>query len=124
AVNGYEQRVDNAPKRQEEFQAVSRDYAAIKDRYDTLQKRYEEAQLASSLEQGQKVEQFRILDPAIPPRYPAAPGRLRLYLFGFMLSIGLAGAAVLLAERLDTAFHSIDDLQAFVTVPTIFGIPR
>jgi hypothetical protein len=123
AVNSYEQRVGNAPKRQEEYQAVSRDYGMIKDRYDTLLKRYEEAQLASSLEQGQQVEQFRSLDPAIPPREPAAPNRLRLYIVGFMLSIGLAVGGVLLWEKLDTSFHSIDDLRAFITVPAIFGIP-
>jgi hypothetical protein len=31
--------------------------------------------------------------------------------------------AVVLAEKLDTAFHSIDDLRAFVAVPTLFSIP-
>ena len=38
-------------------------------------KRYEEAQLAESLEQGKKIEQFRILDAAMPPRFrPPRPG--------------------------------------------------
>src|SRR5207249_2786986 len=73
AISAYEQRVENVPKRQEEFEALSRDTASTKERYDTLLKRYEEAQLASSMEQGRQVEQFRILDPAIPPREPAAP---------------------------------------------------
>lgn len=123
AVNSYEQRVENGPKRQEEFQALSRDYETTKERYETLLKRYEEAQLASSLEQGQKVEQFRILDAALPPRDPAAPNRLRLLAVAFMLSIVFAAGAVLLAEKLDTAFHSLDDLRAFVTVPTLFSIP-
>jgi hypothetical protein len=123
AVNRYEQRVDNVPKRQEEFQALSRDYQTTKERYDTLLKRYEEAQLASSLEQGQKVEQFRILDAAIPPRDPAAPNRLRLFVIGVILSIGLAVGAVLVVEKLDTAFHSLDDLRAFANVPTLFSIP-
>jgi succinoglycan biosynthesis transport protein ExoP len=123
AVNSYEQRVENVPKRQEESQALSRDYETTKERYDTLLKRSEEAQLAASLEQGQKVQQFRILDSAIPPREPAAPNRLRLFAIGFVLALGLAVGAVVLAEKLDTAFHSLDDLRAFVTVPTLFSIP-
>jgi hypothetical protein len=41
-----------------------------------------------------------------------------------MLSLGLAVGAALLAEKVDTAFHTIDDLRAFVTVPTLFSIPR
>ncbi|HSS40406.1 MAG TPA: hypothetical protein VLT58_16685, partial [Polyangia bacterium] len=86
-------------------------------------KRYEEAQLASSLEQGQKVEQFRILDAAIPPREPAAPSRPRLFALGFCLAIALAVGSVLLVEKFDTAFHSLDDLHGSVAVPTLVSIP-
>jgi succinoglycan biosynthesis transport protein ExoP len=123
AVASYEQRVENVPKRQEEAQALSRDYSVTKERYETLLTRYEEAQLASSLEQGQNVEQFRILDTAVPPRDPSAPNRRRLALFGFVLSIGLALCVVLLVEKLDTAFHNIDDLRAFAGGPALFSIP-
>jgi succinoglycan biosynthesis transport protein ExoP len=122
-IAGYEQRVENAPKRQQEFQEMSRDYGATKERYDTLLKRYEEAQLASSLEQGQSVEQFRILDAALPPRDPIAPNRLRLLAFGLVLAIGLAVGVVMAAEKLDTAFHRIEDLRAFITVPTLGRVP-
>jgi protein tyrosine kinase modulator len=122
-IAGYEQRVENAPRRQQEFQEMSRDYAAIKERYDTLLKRYEEAQLASSLEQGQNVEQFRILDAALPPRDPIAPNRLRLLMLGLVLAVGLAVGAVMAAEKLDTAFHRIEDLRAFINVPTLGRVP-
>jgi polysaccharide chain length determinant protein (PEP-CTERM system associated) len=123
AISGYEQRVDNVPKRQEEFQTMSRDYETTKERYDTLLKRYEEARLAASLEQGQNAEQFRILDPAIPPRDPSAPSRSRLLLLAIMVSIALAVAAMLVTEKLDTSFHDGDDLRAFISVPTLFSIP-
>ena len=62
--------------------------ATTKERYDSLAKRYEEAQLAASLEQGRKAEQFRILDPAIPPRDPVAPVRARLLGLGWSLALG------------------------------------
>jgi polysaccharide chain length determinant protein (PEP-CTERM system associated) len=123
AIDSYEQRVENVPKRQEEFQALSRDSETTKERYNTLLKRYEEAQLASSLEQGQNVEQFRILDAAIPPREPAAPNRVRVFAIGLSFSVALAVGSVLLLEKIDTAFHSIDDLRACVAVPTLFSIP-
>jgi succinoglycan biosynthesis transport protein ExoP len=122
-ISDYEQRVENAPKRQQEFQEMSRDYGTTKERYDTLLKRYEEAQLASSLEQGQNVEQFRILDAALPPRDPIAPNRLRLLAFGLVLAVGLAVGSVMAAEKLDTAFHRIEDLRAFISVPTLGRVP-
>jgi uncharacterized protein involved in exopolysaccharide biosynthesis len=124
AIIGFEQRVENVPKRHEELQTLSRDYETTKDRYDTLLKRYEEAHLAESLERERKVEQFRLLDPAVPPREPSAPGRPRLLLMGLFLSLGLAVATVLAAHKLDTSFHGIDDLRSFVRVPTLFSIPR
>jgi polysaccharide chain length determinant protein (PEP-CTERM system associated) len=123
AILAYEQRVDNVPKRQEEFETISRDYAATKDRHDTLLKRYEEAQLAASLEQGQQTEQLRILDPAIPPRYPAAPARLRLIAAGLIFSLVLAVGALFAAEQLDTSFHTVEDLQKTVRGPIVFSIP-
>ena len=123
AIEVAEQRVQNVPKRHEELQSLSRDYQTTKERYDTLRKRYEEAQLAESLEQGRKVEQFRILDAAVPPRQPAAPARLRLLLAGLFVSIGIAVGAMLAAEKLDTSLHGIDDLRSFVRVPTLFSIP-
>jgi polysaccharide chain length determinant protein (PEP-CTERM system associated) len=123
AIASYERRVENVPKRQEEFQALSRDYATTKERYDTLLKRYEEAQLAANLEQGQKVEQFRVLDSAIPPRNPSAPGRFRLLLAGLIAAIVFAAAIVVLAEKVDTSFHSLEDLRANVSGLTFFSIP-
>jgi polysaccharide chain length determinant protein (PEP-CTERM system associated) len=123
AILAYEQRVENVPKRQEEFETLSRDYAATKDRHDTLLKRYEEAQLAASLERGQQTEQLRILDPALPPRYPAAPARLRLIAAGLIFSLVLAIGALFAAEQLDTSFHSVEDLQKTICGPVVFSIP-
>jgi succinoglycan biosynthesis transport protein ExoP len=124
SISGYEQRVENVPKRQQEFEELSRDYDATRERYNTLQKRYEEAQLAATLEQGHNVEQFRILDPALPPRDPSAPNRLRLLALGLIAALGLAVAAVIGAEKLDTSFHAVDELRGFVTIPMLASVPR
>ena len=123
AILSYEQRVENAPRRQEEFETLSRDYTAAKERHDTLMKRYEEAQLASSLERQEQTEQLRILDPALPPRYPAAPARLRLLAAGLIFSLVLAVSALFAAEQLDTSFHTVEDLQDTVRGPKVFSIP-
>jgi hypothetical protein len=69
------------------------------------------------------VEQFRILESAMPPRDPAAPDRLRLLIMGFIAALGLAAGAVVAAEKLNTAFHDIDDLRAFVDNRTVVRVP-
>jgi uncharacterized protein involved in exopolysaccharide biosynthesis len=119
----YVIRVQNTPKLEQELKELSRDYESTKELYASLSKRYEEAELAESMEQRQKGEQFRILDPALPSAVPAAPHRVRLMLLAVMLSLGLAVGAVVLAEELDTSFHSRESLRGFTRVP-VFGLPR
>jgi protein tyrosine kinase modulator len=124
AFAAYERRVDNTPRREQEFQELSRDYATTKDLHVTLTRRYDEAQLAEQMEQRQKGEQFRILDPAVPSAEPAAPERGKLLGMVLALSLGLAGGLVLLAEQLDTSFHAVDELRAFTPAPVLVSIPR
>ena len=69
-------------------------------------------------------QQFRIIDPAVPPVAPIAPNRLRLILMAIIFSLGMAGIAGLLAEQFDTSFHRIDELWAFSNTAILAGIPR
>lgn len=124
AVATYQQRVENSPRRELEFQELSRDYSTTREQYQSLLKRHEEAQLAESMEQRQKGEQFRLLDPAVPSGEPFAPDRRRLLAMGLALSVGLAAAAVLLAEQIDTSYHTLDDLRVSASVPILATIPR
>jgi hypothetical protein len=120
----YQARIDQIPKREQEFIELSRDYESTRELYKSLLKRHDEAQLAESMEQRQKGEQFRILDPAIPARQPAAPSRLKLVAVALIGSLGLAVAAVMAAERIDTSFHAVDDLRTFSgVVPVLVSIP-
>ena len=120
----YQARVDNVPRREQEFKELSRDYESTRELYGSLMKRYEEAQLAESMEQRQKGEQFKVLDPAIASLKPAAPNRLKFLFMAVVGSIGLAFGAVLMAEQLDTSFHDLDDLRSFSNVPVLASIPR
>ena len=123
-ITGYEARVDNSPQRQQELQQPSRDYDAVNERYQALVKQAEEARLAENLERGQNTEQFRILDPAIPPIHPAAPNRLWLLIMGIVAAVALGFGAIVAAEKLDTTFHTVDDLQEFTNLPTLARIRR
>ncbi len=124
AIASYQTRVENVPRREQAFIELSRNYQSTQQLYDSLLKRYEEAQLAETMEQKQKGEQFKVTDPAVPSPQPAAPNRLRLLLMTFGAAIGLAVGAVLVVENLDTSFHTLDDLRAFSKAPVLVSIPR
>jgi succinoglycan biosynthesis transport protein ExoP len=123
ALASYVGRVENSPKREQEFRELTRDYETMRENYTSLMKRYEEAQLAENLEQRQKGEQFRLLDPAVPGSEPAAPNRLRMLLTALAGCLGLAVAVVVLAEQVNAPYHSLDDLRAAATVPVLLSIP-
>lgn len=122
-IAAFEQRLETSPQRQQEYQLITRDYTAAKDLYDSLLKRYDEAQLTESMETDRAGERFRILEPALPPEGPTAPNRLRLLIMGLLLAAAAAAAAVLVREQFDTAFHSVDEIREFTAVPVLVSIP-
>jgi uncharacterized iron-regulated membrane protein len=91
--------------------------------YASVLQRYEDAQLAETMEQSKRAGQMRIIDPAMPSKTPAAPNRLKLILGGLVLSLGLALGGVLWAEHRDKSFHDVESLRAFTRVPILVRIP-
>ena len=123
SIELYQKRVDNAPQHEPEYQELTRDYETNKNLYRALVQRYETAQIGEDMEQRQQGERFRILDTASPSGTPFAPNRPRLLLVALVLCVGLAGAALVLAEVLDTSFHSAADLRTTTAVPVLVRIP-
>jgi uncharacterized protein involved in exopolysaccharide biosynthesis len=122
-IANLEKRLEGVPEREQEFGRLTRDYQAQKDLYDSLLKRYDEAQLGENLETDRHGEQFRILEAALPPSAPVAPNRLRFAIVGLMLAVGAGIGAIMMAEQFDTSFHGIDELREFTKVPVLASIP-
>jgi polysaccharide chain length determinant protein (PEP-CTERM system associated) len=121
-IGNIETRLEGVPERQQEFGRLTRDYNAAKDLYDSLLKRFDDAQLAASMETDRQGERFRILEAALPPSSPIAPNRNRLMIMGFLLAAIVAAGAALMAEQFDSTFHSVDDLRAFTKVPVLGAV--
>lgn len=123
SITGVEQRLEGMPARQQEFSMVSRDRQSAKDLYDSLLKRYEEAQLAESMETDRQGERFRILEAAVAPEGPSAPNRVYILILGVLAALALSAVAIIVAEQFDTSFHSLDELRTFTSVPVLATIP-
>jgi uncharacterized protein involved in exopolysaccharide biosynthesis len=119
----YQQRIENTPWREQELRVVERNYGTAKELYQSLLQRQGEAKMAEDLEQRQKGEQFRLLESAVPVAKPAEPNRPKLALTGLFLGLGLAVGVVILAEYLDSSFHTVDDLRGFSPVPVLVSLP-
>ena len=128
SINGqiavYTRRLENTPKREQELALLTRDYDTTRDLFKSLLAKRGEAGIASELEQRQKGEHFRVIEPARLPERPTGPSRFRLLLVGLALAIGASGAAVVIAEQVDTSFRRIDEVRATLPLPVLSAIPR
>jgi polysaccharide chain length determinant protein (PEP-CTERM system associated) len=120
----YQARVENVPRTEQEYQKLARDYETTQDLYKSLLTRQAQAEVAENMEQRQKGEQFRVIEPAVAASRPTAPDRPKLIGLGLLLALGLAVAAVIAAEQLDTSFHSVDDLRRHARAPVLVSIPQ
>ena len=121
-IAAYQRRVEMTPQREHEYKEMARDYETTREIYHSLLKRNEEAQIGASMEHHHKGEQFRLLDPAVPPR-TAMANRFRLMAIAIVLSLGLGVLALVVAEHVDTSFHTAEDLRAFAPVSVLVSIP-
>jgi len=123
-VAAYQRRVERAPQHAQEFQQLERDYKMTRDLYFSVLQRYQEAQLAETMEQTKHIGQMRIVDPAMPSKSPVAPNRLKLFLGALTVSFGLAVAGMVWVEQRDRSFHDVESLRAHVNVPILVRIPE
>jgi polysaccharide chain length determinant protein (PEP-CTERM system associated) len=123
-IGVYQRRLEMTPKREQELALITRDYETTRDLFRSLLAKRGEADVAADLEQRQKGETFRVIEPATLPERPAGPNRLRLLLVGVALALGAAGVAVILAEQVDTSYRRVDEVRATAGVPVLSTIPR
>jgi polysaccharide chain length determinant protein (PEP-CTERM system associated) len=120
----YQRRLEMTPKREQELAVITRDYETTRDLFRSLLAKRGEADIAIELEQRQKGEHFRVIEPATLPERPTGPNRLRLLLVGLALALGAAGVAVVLAEQVDTSYRRAEEVRATTGVPVLSTIPR
>jgi len=123
-INSYQARVEQVPRVQQEYQIMAREYETTQEMYRSLTVRQRESALSESMEQRQKGEQFRVIEPALPAETPAAPRRPRLFALALMAALAAAVAAIFGPEALDSSVHTVEQLQARCDLPVLVSIPQ
>jgi succinoglycan biosynthesis transport protein ExoP len=123
-IIAYQDRLNMTPAAEQELADISRGYEESKSNYDSLLQKQMQSQLATSLEQRQQGEQFRVLDPASLPNKPSAPNHFRISLGGLILGIAVGTALVAFLELTDVRVREEKDLQGIVAARVLVGIPH
>ncbi|MCI0621741.1 MAG: Wzz/FepE/Etk N-terminal domain-containing protein [Acidobacteria bacterium] len=119
----YQSRVDLVPRIEQMQKEISRDYDTTRQHYQSLLGKRNDAAMATNLEQRQKGEQFRILDPASLPEKPAEPNRLRLNLMGLAIGLAFGAALSLILELKDSSVRSESELALLTKLPVLISVP-
>ena len=123
-VGEYQARLNDEPVREQQLADLTRGYEQSKASYDDLLKKENESKMATSMEEMQKGERFRMIDPPSLPLKPDFPDRLKFCAIG--LGVGLA-LGVLVAggfEFIDGRLHSEKEIKALLPVKVICEIPQ
>ncbi len=96
SISMYERRLGQIPVRQQEMEALTRDYESSKAYYKKLTENKESAEMATEMELRQVAEKFTVLDSARVPEKPYSPNRPLFAGLGCVASllIGFAFAVV------------------------------
>ena len=120
----YRQRLENAPKVEQEYLALARDYQNAHAKHQEVMNKILESRISEGMEEHQKGEKFTLIDPASFPEKPVSPKRWLIFLAGVIMSLGAGFGTVALAEHLDHSVKSSDDLARLTGLPVLGSIIR
>jgi succinoglycan biosynthesis transport protein ExoP len=122
-IASYRSRLNLTPQTEQELADISRGYEESKANYNSLLQKQNQSQLATSLEERQQGEQFRVLDPPSLPTKPAAPNHLLLSLGGLAVGAAIGLGLTLLLESMNVLVRQEKDLEGVVAARVLVGIP-
>jgi polysaccharide chain length determinant protein (PEP-CTERM system associated) len=123
-INRYRERIENTPIREQAMANITRDYQSIKESYQSLVTKSQEALQAENLERRQKGEQFKVIDPASVPVKPFSPNIPKILLFGLMLGLGGGFGMAFFREQMDHSFRDAEDLETTLGFKVLTNIPK
>ena len=123
-ISSYRSRLNLTPQTEQKLADVSRGYEESKSNYNSLLQKQNQSQLATSLEQRQQGEQFRILDPPSLPARPSAPNHLLLSLGGLVVGAILGFGLAAFLEMTNLLVRQEKDLEGLVPTRVLVGVPH
>mgnify|MGYP000144435895 CR=1 FL=1 len=119
----YQKRIFNSPVVEKEYLALERAYLEKLKNYEEVKEKLVKAEIAESVEKGQKGERLTLLEFAQLPLKPDKSNKLGIVLLGgFLAFVGGIGAASGV-EMADHSIHGAHDVIAIMEAPPLVSIP-
>jgi len=112
------------PREQEELTRLNRGREVYQNMYDTLMSKLESARVSKAMEEADKGESFRVMDPAILPVSPVKPNRVMVILLGFALGIAAAIGVPIGLDMLNPTFRDVKTVEEMLKIRVIGVVPE
>jgi polysaccharide chain length determinant protein (PEP-CTERM system associated) len=123
-IGQYQGRLNLTPMREQQLAGIIRDHEQSQKNYDELLKKSQQSELATSLENRQQGEQFKLIDPPSLPLRPYFPDRSKMALIGLGVGLALGVAVAGAMEFSDMHVYTEGQVKEIVgATMMIVGVP-
>ena len=122
-LNEYEKRIVESPQIEKEYSDLLRNYKTSTFKYQEINAKLMEANIARSMERESKGERFTLIEPAMIPQIPVKPNRLLFFILSVFLSLGLGAGLVWFLEKVDNSIRSSKSLMQISGMHPLVEIP-
>lgn len=122
-IQGIHSRIEARPVLEQQYADLTRDYELAKAKYDDLNRKMAQSEIATDLTNRNQGETLEILDAASLPEKPAKPQRLLIVGAGLGLGLMLGVFAAGFREVKDTSLKNLKDVRAYTNLPVLGTVP-
>ncbi|NEX21958.1 lipopolysaccharide biosynthesis protein [Thiorhodococcus mannitoliphagus] len=119
----YEKRLTEAPRIEQEYRALTRDYENAMLKYKEIKEKGLQAELAQALERDRKSERFSLIEPPLRPEKPFKPNRLAIVVLGLVLAFAAGVGNLALQESMHRGLFGAKAVQEATRIPLLAVIP-
>ena len=119
----YEKKVERIPAHEQELIILQRDYANMESNYQSLLGKRINAKIAKNLEERQKGEKFRVIDPAHLPTSTEPPYPWQVMLGGLIFGTLVGCGSAYLLEYSNSAFRWPEEIEGLLNFPILASVP-
>jgi polysaccharide biosynthesis transport protein len=122
-LSGLEASMSAAPEVERDYQAVTRDLAGARAKYDELLKRQMDAEVSEAAIAGGTADKFRIKSHPKIPDEPAKPQRIAIIIIAVVLGLIASFSSVIMAQLMDATVRGARDVQDILGVAPLTSVP-
>jgi len=122
-MSDLEGKMSVAPQVEREYQAVTRDLASARSKYDDLLRRQMDAEVSEAAIAGGSSDKFHISSSPQIPDQSIKPQRIAIVAVAFVLAVMAALSAAIIAQMFDSTVRSARDVESALEVTPLVSVP-